>query len=101
MDRVLNRLHSKRPRSLFHEIFLTSPNVLPWTFTPYQMVKCNMFWHYPYLRTAPYLGKILNMDRWVEQTKHSEVPTSLLGIYRNGVYDMYINLVCKNEYVVG
>jgi hypothetical protein len=24
-----------------------------------------------------------------------------LGIYRDGVYDMYINLVCKNEYVVG
>ena len=25
----------------------------------------------------------------------------LVYIYRDGVYNMYINLVCKNEYVVG
>jgi hypothetical protein len=45
-------------KSLFHEIFLTSPNVLSWTFTPYQMVKCKA------LPLSAYgLGKIVNMDR--------------------------------------
>jgi hypothetical protein len=63
-----------------HEIFLTSPNVLPWTFTPYQMVKCNMFWHYPYLCTT--LG-----FRPFYAPYHSNQPTQDLAVKPINFYD--------------
>ena len=93
---------------LFHEIFLASLNVLLWTFTPYQMVKCNMFWHYPYLHTALCLGHmppskmysiyVYESGSW--HLWHSETQLVMgLGHPPSEMYSIWISLYIRNNIV--